>query len=148
VASTHWTRSRLSDKQPSVFESRWALLIYFQSFTTMWRELLLGPAKACLDDRVPLPSATREQWAATHASFRALSTIDNADHPPAGLFVHRAFALDASRHLAIGRRYPSILARPDRWVSWWWGAVPAGLRLIHRLRPQALWSTSLSPPRI
>jgi glycosyltransferase involved in cell wall biosynthesis len=72
---------------------------------------------------------------------RAYDSIDNTDDPPAGLFVHRAFALDASRHLAIGRRYPSILARPDRWASWWWGAVPAGLRLIHRLRPQVLWST-------
>ena len=72
---------------------------------------------------------------------RAYDSVDDTDLPLAGLFVHRAFALDASRHLALGGRYPSILARPDRWTSWWWGAVPAGLRLIRRLNPQVLWST-------
>lgn len=60
---------------------------------------------------------------------------------PDGLVVERAFALDASRHLAIMRRYPAVLARPDRWLPWYWGAVPAGLRLIRRFRPAALWST-------
>ncbi len=55
--------------------------------------------------------------------------------------VERAFALDSSRHLAIGGRYPGLLARPDRWMSWWWGAVPAALGLIRRHRVQAIWST-------
>ena len=62
------------------------------------------------------------------------------DVPPATP-VRRAFALDTSRHLAMGGRYPGLLARPDRWVSWWLGAVPAGLSLIRRYRPQAIWST-------
>lgn len=60
---------------------------------------------------------------------------------PANLMVHRAFALDTARHLSIARRYPGFLARPDRWMSWRWGAVAAGLRLIRRYQPVALWST-------
>jgi glycosyltransferase involved in cell wall biosynthesis len=60
---------------------------------------------------------------------------------PAGTHVERAFALDTARHLAIGGRYPAALARPDRWRSWWLGAVPAGLALVRRMRPDALWST-------
>ena len=55
--------------------------------------------------------------------------------------VKRAFALDTSRHLSIRGAYPGVLALPDRWSSWWLGAVPAGLRLIRRHRPEVLWST-------
>jgi glycosyltransferase involved in cell wall biosynthesis len=60
---------------------------------------------------------------------------------PADMHVCRAFALDTSRHLAIGPRYPGMLARPDRWISWWLGAVPAGLALVRRFAPSAIWST-------
>lgn len=60
---------------------------------------------------------------------------------PSALVVHRAFALDAARHLAIAGRYPAFLARPDRWTSWRWDAVRAGRALIRRYRPAALWST-------
>jgi glycosyltransferase involved in cell wall biosynthesis len=55
--------------------------------------------------------------------------------------VHRAFALDSARHLAIAGRYPGFLARPDRWRAWALGAIPAGLRLIRRHRPDVIWST-------
>ncbi|SCZ85622.1 glycosyltransferase [Nitrosomonas mobilis] len=55
--------------------------------------------------------------------------------------VHHSFALDTARHLAIMGRYPRMLALPDRWVSWWLGAVPAGLRLIKRYQPDVIWST-------
>ncbi|HEX8406061.1 MAG TPA: glycosyltransferase [Duganella sp.] len=55
--------------------------------------------------------------------------------------VHRSFALDASRHMAIRGRYPSLLAQPDRWISWWLSAVPAGLRLIREHKPQVIWSS-------
>jgi glycosyltransferase involved in cell wall biosynthesis len=55
--------------------------------------------------------------------------------------VHRAFAFDASRDFSVRGRYPSMLARPDRWVSWWLCAVPLGVALIRRLRPDVLWST-------
>ena len=55
--------------------------------------------------------------------------------------VTRAFALDAAQHLSVGGRFPRWLALPDRWSSWTLGAVPAGLRLVRRHRPAAIWST-------
>jgi hypothetical protein len=55
--------------------------------------------------------------------------------------VERAFALDAARHLSIAGRFPGFLARPDRWRTWAIGAVPAGLRLIKRYRPDVIWTT-------
>jgi len=63
-----------------------------------------------------------------------------ADVPP-GVQVVPTFALDAARHLAIKGRYPGFLARPDRWRSWQYGAVSAGLRLLRSERFDALWST-------
>ncbi|HXJ06048.1 MAG TPA: glycosyltransferase [Candidatus Acidoferrum sp.] len=60
---------------------------------------------------------------------------------PTSLPVKRAFALDTAKHLSIGGRYLSWMALPDRWASWYLGAVPAGLRLIRRYRPKVLWST-------
>jgi glycosyltransferase involved in cell wall biosynthesis len=62
------------------------------------------------------------------------------DIPPE-VVVRRAFALDTSRHLSIKGRYPGLLALPDRWVSWLFGAVPAGLRLVRNYRPAVIWST-------
>lgn len=55
--------------------------------------------------------------------------------------ITRAFALDARRHLGIGGRFPKLLALPDRWISWWPGAVIKGLQWIERHRPTAIWST-------
>ncbi|MEO8304460.1 MAG: glycosyltransferase [Betaproteobacteria bacterium] len=60
---------------------------------------------------------------------------------PGRTVVKRAFALDTGRHLAVRGRYPGFLARPDRWVTWKFGAVPAGLALIRKYQPQAIWST-------
>jgi len=60
---------------------------------------------------------------------------------PPGLIVRRAFALDTSRHLAIKGRYTRLLALPDRWVTWCLGAVPMGLAMVRKYRPQVLWST-------
>jgi len=54
---------------------------------------------------------------------------------------YRSFALDTSRHLSIMGRYPNFLSLPDRWVSWWLGAVPLGLYLIKKYRPDIIWST-------
>jgi hypothetical protein len=53
----------------------------------------------------------------------------------------RAFALDSSRHLAIKGRYPAWLAWPDRWISWWLGAVPGSARKVRRFAPHVVWST-------
>lgn len=77
------------------------------------------------------------------ASARAYEDVgdDLLADVPRNMHVTRAFALDTARHLALGGRYPAFLARPDRWKTWWLGAVPAGLRLIRRFAPHALWST-------
>ena len=60
---------------------------------------------------------------------------------PQQVHVHRAFALDTARHLTLMGRYPRVLALPDRWVSWWLGAVPAGWYLIKKYKPDVIWST-------
>src|SRR5262245_46481624 len=60
---------------------------------------------------------------------------------PATVPVTRAFALDSARHLSIKGRYLKWTALPERWSSWWLGAVPAGLSLIRKHRPKILWST-------
>ncbi|MGQ0652125.1 MAG: glycosyltransferase [Betaproteobacteria bacterium] len=60
---------------------------------------------------------------------------------PRGCVVERAFAFDSARHFALAGRYPGFLARPDRWVSWWFGAVARGMSMIRRFKPSALWST-------
>lgn len=60
---------------------------------------------------------------------------------PAGTPVCRAFALDTARHLAVGGRYPGVLARPDRWVTWRFDAVRQGMRLIREHQPKVLWTT-------
>ncbi len=60
---------------------------------------------------------------------------------PKGVVVHRAFALDTKRHLAVGGRYLGFTALPDRWVTWALGAIPAGLRLVRRHHVKAIWST-------
>jgi len=62
------------------------------------------------------------------------------DIPPT-VPVTRVFALDTKRHLAVQGRYVGWLALPDSWVTWCLCAVPLGLNLIRRYRPQVLWST-------
>lgn len=77
------------------------------------------------------------------ASARAYERVsdDLLREVPEGLVVRRAWCLDASRHLALRRRYPAVLARPDRWANWALAAIPAGLDLVRRHRPAAIWST-------
>lgn len=60
---------------------------------------------------------------------------------PAACDVHRTFALDAKRQLAIRGRYPSILARPDRWASWIPTAVLRGLLLLKQHDVRAILSS-------
>lgn len=60
---------------------------------------------------------------------------------PDGCVVSRSLALDAKRHLGVAGKYPSVLAIPDRWSSWWLPAVWQGMRLIHRERISVVWST-------
>lgn len=60
---------------------------------------------------------------------------------PPDVAVHRGFALDAARHLSIRGKYPRVLALPDRWSSWWLGAVFQGWRTLRREPPDVIWST-------
>jgi glycosyltransferase involved in cell wall biosynthesis len=60
---------------------------------------------------------------------------------PDRVVLTRAFALDTARHLSVFGRYPGFLTRPDRWMTWKFGAIPAGMRLIRRHQPRAIWST-------
>src|SRR5262249_9172147 len=66
---------------------------------------------------------------------------DQTEDVPATIAVRRTFALDTARHCGIGGRYLGWMALPDRWVSWVVSAVPAGLQLVRRYRPDVLWST-------
>ncbi len=68
-------------------------------------------------------------------------TNDQLGDIPEQMIVRRAFALDTSKHLSIKGRYPGWLALPDRWVSWCFGAIPAGLHLIRQYRPDVIWSS-------
>lgn len=72
--------------------------------------------------------------------YAGVSPASLAEVPP-HLRVRRAFALDTARHLSLRGAYPQWLALPDRWWTWWLGAVPAGLSLIRKLKPDVLWST-------
>ncbi len=67
--------------------------------------------------------------------------LKNAEAVPSHVHVERAFALDAQRHLSIFGRYPSMLARPDRWRSWITGGAIAGARIVRSWRPDAIMST-------
>ncbi|MCD2519392.1 glycosyltransferase [Massilia sp. G4R7] len=60
---------------------------------------------------------------------------------PEDIVVRRAFALDAKHHLGYKGRYLALTALPDRWTSWALGAIPAGLSLIRRYKPEVIWST-------
>ena len=58
-----------------------------------------------------------------------------------GVEVHRAFGMDAARHISIAGRYPRFLATPDRWATWRYWAVRKALRIIRERSVQALFST-------
>lgn len=69
------------------------------------------------------------------------TSSDQMADVPENTTVVRTQAWDTARHFAIGRRYPQVLARPDRWISWSLSAIPVGLSMIRKYRPHALWST-------
>ena len=66
---------------------------------------------------------------------------DQMQDIPSGMIVERAFGRDTARHFSIGGRYLGWMAQPDRWVSWWPGAVLKGLAMIRRHRPSVIFST-------
>jgi len=72
--------------------------------------------------------------------YEKTSEAQLADVPPR-LVVRRAWALDSARHLSIKGRYFDFTANPDRYASWRWSAIPAGLALVKRFEPQVVWCT-------
>ena len=76
-----------------------------------------------------------------HPRAYAQTGDDQMRDIPADVVVHRAFAFDTARHLSFKGRYVGWMALPDRWATWALGAIPAGLRLVRKHRPQVIWST-------
>jgi glycosyltransferase involved in cell wall biosynthesis len=76
-----------------------------------------------------------------HPRAHAETGQDQMGEIAPGTVVRRAFALDTARHLAWRGKYLGWMALPDRWVSWVLGAVPSGLALVRRYRPDVIWST-------
>ena len=74
---------------------------------------------------------------------RAYERVSNdlLDEVPSDLIVRRANALDAAKHLQFRGRYFGWSARPDRWMSWRFAGVRAGLSLIREFKPDVIWST-------
>jgi glycosyltransferase involved in cell wall biosynthesis len=60
---------------------------------------------------------------------------------PDNVRVLRPFCLNTSKDLSIKGYYPGWLALPDRWISWMFSGVPAGLNAIRRERISVLFST-------
>ncbi len=60
---------------------------------------------------------------------------------PKGVPVIRSFAMDTKKQMGIGGRYLRYMALPDRWVSWVFGGVPAGLRAVRKHKTEILYST-------
>ena len=60
---------------------------------------------------------------------------------PPGVALRRGFALDAARHLSVKGKYSRLFALPDRWSSWWLGAMYIGWREMRRHPPDLIWST-------
>lgn len=76
-----------------------------------------------------------------HPRAYTVTRPDQLGDVPPEVTVRRAFALDSACHLSIAGHYAKLTALPDRWVSWWMGAVPAGVSLLRRFGVQVIWST-------
>ncbi len=76
-----------------------------------------------------------------HAGAYEETRDDLLSSIPQNVEVFRAPALDAARHLSIHKKYLMVTALPDRWSSWWIGAVRLGKKIITSRHPDILWST-------
>lgn len=70
-----------------------------------------------------------------------VTSPDQLKEIPDDVIVKRAFGLDTSRQLSFKGKYLRWMAQPDRWISWWPGAVWTGMRMIREYQPQAIFST-------
>ena len=64
---------------------------------------------------------------------------------PAEAMVHRTFALDSSRHLAIKGRHLAVLTVPDPFLTWLPFGVSQGIKVIRKWPISSLFSTSPAP---
>lgn len=76
-----------------------------------------------------------------HPRAYEITSQDQLKDIPKGMEVKRSFALDTARHLSFKGRYSDYLALPDRWVSWWFGALASGLSIIRKNKPRVILST-------
>ncbi|ALO36441.1 hypothetical protein CMT41_18095 [Colwellia sp. MT41] len=53
--------------------------------------------------------------------------------------VHRTAARDSTKIFSILGKYPKFVEIPDRWLSWLFTAIPKGLRLIKKSRPDIIY---------
>ncbi|MDP3537323.1 MAG: glycosyltransferase [Azonexus sp.] len=76
-------------------------------------------------------------------SPRAYEVInpDQVKEIPEDVVVERAFGLDTARQLAFKGKYLRWMAQPDRWVSWWPGAVWTGMGMVKKYKPDAIFTT-------
>jgi len=58
---------------------------------------------------------------------------------------YRAIALDVHRHLSIKGKHLSMTKIPDRWSSWGIFGLQLGKKIIKRIKPDVIWSTSPIP---
>lgn len=77
----------------------------------------------------------------THRRAHEKTSEDLLADVPDRTLVTRAFALDTARHLSLAGRYPGVLARPDRWMTWQFDGIRQGMKLIRQYRPDVIWST-------
>lgn len=66
------------------------------------------------------------------------------DIPPEAV-VHRTFALDTGRHLAIKGKYLGFLAVPDRFISWLPFGAARGIRVVRNFGIDVIFSSSPPP---
>lgn len=64
------------------------------------------------------------------------STTQELDFP-----IYRAFTLNSKRDLSIRGKTLMWLQSPDKFWLWYYSAVPLGLKLIDKYKPDVIWST-------
>jgi glycosyltransferase involved in cell wall biosynthesis len=88
---------------------------------------------------------SKQGWAplvlTVKTSVHSQTSDDQLGDIPASVRVERAFALDTKRDLGIRARYLKWMALPDFWVTWFFWAVPLGLRAVRKYNPKVIWST-------
>jgi glycosyltransferase involved in cell wall biosynthesis len=80
-----------------------------------------------------------------HESFYVQRDAGLLQDVPPEAVIHRTFALDSARHLAVKGRHLALLSIPDRFISWLPFGLIRGLRVIGKAGINILYSTSPPP---